>query len=357
MNLITLADMRTYLKPHVNGGTCDVSMIDDAVAEIEERLQHEGDWRLSHRRVRVLVRNLEFSLPANVTKVCAALVDGQAAALGSQALEFSSAYAGDFEYTTQTARNVVDNGEHPTQYDIPVQRVSDTAWSAGLRLLAFSTHVDDTTGFVTVRGYGENNNEIFSDQDGVHTPGERIAVNRWHLGVEGQVHSFAAQAVSVNKFRSVSRVYKAATKAPVSLYAYDSATQALYFLSKMEPAVTIPSYRRYRLTGVAAPYVDADKSIVKDCASALLFVKLGWVRAAYATDVLYVQNRAAFKFGAKALAAENAGEYDGALASWALAKKELVTEKQDREGDVQIPTVWDIGEGARLSDCNHGYLV
>lgn len=355
--LITLADARVALRPHVNGGNCDQDTIDDVIAEVEERLHSEGDWRLSHRRVRVLVRNTEFSLPLTVMKICAANVDGTPAAVGSRAVEWSSAYAGDIDLISQTARNVIDNGEHPTQYDIPAQRLSDSAWSPGLKLIAFSTHPDDTAVPLTVRGFKANNDEIFTETAGVMTPGEAVAINRWHMGIEGQVSNMDLQVKSVSDFKSISQVYKAVTKAPVTLFAYDGATKAMYFLSKMEPRATIPSYRRYRLTGMTAPVVESDLSITKDCASALLLVKLAWVRAAYADDVLFIQNMAALKFGAQAVALENAGQYDGSLNAWALAIKVLKTQRRDQNGEVTMPMIIDVGESASLSSVNHGYLV
>lgn len=354
---MTLADVREFIKPFVDNGSCSLPLIDLRIAEIEERLWPEADWRLAHYRVRVLIRNQEFSLPVNVLKICAVNIDGAAATIGSRALEFSSAYAGDIDLVQQSSRNVVDNGESPTQYDIPVLRSTDEAWSEGLRLCAFSTHVDDTAGFVTVRGYGPHNDEVYTTQDGVYSPGERLPINRWHFGVEGQINDMATKSVGSCDFRSISRVYKSVTKAPVTFCAFSPTTGAVYFLSKMEPDVTIPSYRRYRLTGLAAPRVESDHSITKDCATALMLVKVGWKRAVRETDIMYIQNTAAFKFGAQAITFENAGQYDSSIAAWTLAIKTLKTQQQDRDGDISVPMVLDIGEGARMSDVNHGYLV
>lgn len=357
MNLITLADARTFLKPYVGGGTCSTSRIDADIAEIEERLLPEADPSTSLRRVRVLVRNRQFSLPINVLRIIAVNVDGYAAALGSQAVEFSSAYAGDIDMIGQTSRNVIDAGEHPTQYDIPVQRVSDTAWSSGLKLVAFSTSADDAVLNLTIRGYGANGDEIRTVQDGVLAPGETLRVNRWHLGVEGQILNMASQAMTTNLYTSVGRVYKPASSAAVSLYAYDSATGAMYFLSKMEPDVTVPSYRRYRLTGMDEPVVNADKEIETDCASVLMLVKIGWVRATRPTDILTIQNLSALKFGAMALVAENAGSYDASLAAWAQAIRIIKNQQADRDGNVSIPSIIDVDVNLSLRPLNHGYLV
>lgn len=357
MNLITLADARAFLKPHVDNGSCSTSLIDDRIAEIEERLAPEVDPGMAIRKVRVLVRNRQFCLPLNVTRICAADVDGVPVALGSSAYEFLSSGPGDLDLGRHSCKNVIDAGEHATQFDIPVQRVSDSAWSSGLKLAAFSVSKDDAALTLTARGYDSRGDEVRTVQGGAMTPGEVLAINRWSQGVEGQIVNMSAQAMSTGRFASVSRVYKPVTSAAVTLYAYDPSTHAMYMLAKIEPDATVPSYRRYKLTGVSEPVVNSDKEIVTDCVSALLLVKVGWTRATRATDVLFVQSLSALKFGAKALTAESAGDLNAAVGMWGMAVGILKKKQEDRDGDVTVPSVWDIDVSTSLADVNHGYLV
>lgn len=357
MNLLTLADARAFLRPFVDNGSCSVSLIDARIAEIEERLWPKADWRLSLYRVRVLIRNRQFVLPANVLKICAATVDGLAAPLGSVAYEFSSSGPGDADLVGNVCRNVIDAGEHATQYDIPRQRISESEWSRGMRLAAFSTAADDTVLSLTIRGFGANSDEVRTEQDGEMAPGEVLRVNRWHLGQEGQIGGMSSVIRTTSFFESVSRVYKPVSRAPITLYAIDESTGAMYMLAKMEPEITVPSYRRYWLTGIAESVAAADKTMTYDCSSATLLVKVGWVRATRASDVLAIQNLAALKFGAFAITAENAGDYNGSVAAWQLAENTLREHQQDRDGQVSLPSVWDVDVNVSNAGINHGYLV
>lgn len=344
--------------PFVGTGTCDPVVLDNRIAEIEERLWPKADWRMSVRRLRVLVRNRAFVLPAGVTRVCAADVDGSPAALASEAYEFSSAGPGDLDLAGTGERNLVDMGEFATQYDVPVQRISDAAWSAGLPLIAFSPSADDATASITVRGYDSHGQEITSPRAGVTAPGESIAINRWALGRDGVIINLPQQPRSKNRFASVAQVNKPVTKGPVTLYAYNPATSELFLLSKMEPATTVPSYRRYRLTGVAGPEANTEGGLDKDCASALLLVKVGWQRAVWADDVLYIQSLAALKLMSLAINKENAGDFSSAVNLEVLATRALQEQRQDQDGQVSVPVIWDMDKEISLgSRLNRGHLM
>lgn len=353
MNLITLADARAFLKPFVDNGSCSIPLIDARIAEIEERLWQEADWRMSLRRLRVLARNNVIVLPHSVLKVCAVNVDGTPAALASQAYEFSSAGPGDLDFANSATINLVDQGEFPTQFDIPVTRVSDAAWSDGLCLIAFSKENDDSVQSLTAFGYDSHGDEIRTGSD----PGETIKINRWAHGVEGSTLNLPNLSRSASRFQSVSRIIKPATKGAVTLYAYNPTTGEMFLLSKMEPDITIPSYRRYRLTGVGAPQVESDGTIQKPCVSLLLLVKMGWERATRPTDVLFIQSLTALKLMSKAITAENDGQSQKALELETLAIRALQKQSQDRDQQVTLPVIWDVNIDTSLRSVNHGYLV
>ncbi len=353
MNLITLADARTFLKPFVDNGSCSIPLIDSRIAEIEERLWQEADWRMSMRRLRVLARNNVVVLPHNVLRVCAVNVDGTPASLASQAYEFSSAGPGDLDFANNATINLVDQGEFPTQFDVPVTRVSDTAWSDGLYLIAFSKENDDSALSLTAYGHGSLGDEIRTGSD----PGETVKINRWAHGVEGNILNLANLPRSASKFLSVSRIIKPVTKGAVTLYAYNPTTSEMFLLSKMEPEITIPSYRRYRLTGVDAPYTDSTGVIQKPCVSLLLLVKMGWERATRPADVLFIQSLTALKLMAKAITAENDGQAQKALDLETLAIRNLQKQSQDRDQQVTLPVIWDVNIDTSLRSVNHGYLI
>jgi hypothetical protein len=353
-SLITLADARTFLKPFVDNGSCSTPLIDSRIAEIEERLWPKADWRMSHRRLRVLARNRVISLPHNVLKVCAVNIDGTPAAMMTDAYEFSSSGPGDLDYADAATNNLVDQGEFPTQFDIPVYRETDTAWSTGLNLIAFSKEKDDMIQTLTVRGFGPLNDEVRTLQEGALAPGEVIPINRWPHGIEGSVINLSAMPRSTSTYMSVSRVYKPATKGAIVLYAHNPTTGELFLLSKMEPDILIPSYRRYRITGMAVPETLSDGTVNRDCASLLLLVKLGWERAVRATDILYIQSLTALKLMAMAITHENAGNTGKSKEFQADAILALLDQKRDQEQGVTVPVIWDVDVNVSLRSINHG---
>ncbi len=362
--LITLQDARTFLRPYVDNGTCNPDILDARIAEAEQRLSVKADWRMAVRRVRVLIRNQHFVLPPNVTRIMAATVDSMPAHVFSPLYEFMAVGPGDLDTLPASAlgRNVVDAGEFPTQFDVPILCVDgeSTDWRrpflSGFYLMAFAMHADDTATPLTVRGFDEHNDEIRTGD----APGCTVPIIRWGGGVEGRILGMpAALPKSASAYRQVSQVYKAATRGPVYLYAYDASTTAMYLLSKMGPEETVPAYRRYRATGVAAPRCELQTTgevrIIQDCASALLLVKVGWTRATRATDVLYIQNLPALKLMVMAIANENAGAAEKAEFQEMKAFKLLLDEKADKEGTTTAPLIVDMEpllSGASLNQAN-----
>ena len=360
-NLVTLGDARTFLKPYVDGGTCDTDLIDARIAEIEERLWPRLDLKASLRRVRALVRNNNFCLPFDVVSVLAVDVDGAPAHIFSEAYEFSAAGPGDLSCAVANSltpsRNVIYVGEFPTQFEAPVTRVSDSTgdfgngyWDCDNYLVAFAKEVDDLATPLTVRGLDSRNDEIFTGSD----PGVSVPINRWHLGIEGQIVNMSAQSISAVPFRQVTRVYKAVTKGPVTLYAYRPSTGAMYLLSKMTPKETVPSYRRFKLTGIAAPSVQTDGSVERGLACLSLLCKVAWRRAELATDVLFVQSLTALKMMCMALTYENQGIFDRAQAYEALALRILNDQKKENDAQTNVPLIMDYSRDVTLAAMNTG---
>lgn len=363
-NLITLADARAFLKPFVDGGSCDQTVLDDRVAECEERLWPKLDMRASIRRIRALIRNNTFCLPFDVVSVLAVDVDGLPAHIFSSAYEFSAAGPGDLSCALQNActpsRNIIEMGEFPTQFEAPIKRVSDSTgdfgngyWDCENYLIAFASDKDDTATPLTVRGLDSHNDELFTNS----VPGVSVPINRWTDGVEGSIANLSSQGRSAVPFRQVTRVYKPVTKGPVTLYAYRPATSELFLLSKMTPYETVPSYRRFQLTGIRAPSVETDHSTTRDLACVSLLCKIAWRRATLPTDVLFVQSLSALKMMCMALNFENQGVFDRATAYETLALRILTDQKKENDAPTNVPLILDYSSEVTLEGMNHGYLV
>lgn len=342
--LITLGDARTYLKPFVDNGTCDESLIDLRVAEAESRLAVKADFKNSLRRLRVLVRNQHFCLPHDVQRILKVAVDGEPAHIFSPLHEFSACGPGDLDmFAPQSLdRHLVDDGEHPVQFDVPIPNATADGWRRqfvdGYRLIAFSTDKDDVAKTLHIRGLGPLNDEIRTDNE----PGITLPINRWAHGVEGQIINLATQPMSSQVFRNVTQVVKPLTEQAVTLYAVDPATSAMFLLSKMTPDETVPSYRRYRVTGVDRPSTDAiTKLLTFDCACALMLVKMKHMRASRANDILYIQNLPALKLMCMAITHENAGRFNESVAAETRAFQLLLEQKADVEGESTTPMVID----------------
>jgi hypothetical protein len=358
-NLLTLADARASLKQYIDGGTCDVSVIDDRINEASERLWPRLDLRASIRRVTALVRNNTVCLPQDVATVLAVTVDGTPAELMNQAYEFSAAGPGDLSCAAVSAmtpsRNLVELGDFPTQFDPPVNRVSDAAgsfangtWDCANYLIAFSPHVDDLAHSLTIRCLGALNDEVFTDKE----PGLVLKINRWAAGVEGRILNINQLPRSAVPVRQITQVYKPVTSGPVTLYAYRPDTGAMYLLSKMAPEETTPSYRRFRVTGVSAPSVK-DGALTRDLAVVNMLCKIGWRRVSRASDILFVQSLSALKMMCQALHFENQGVFDRAQAYETLALRILLDQKKDTEVNPSIPLVMDFSGDVSLAGMNH----
>ncbi|NLF99003.1 MAG: hypothetical protein GX565_02525 [Lentisphaerae bacterium] len=345
--LLTLADGRSFLAPFIDGGSCDNTVIDARIREAGERLYPKADWKLSIRRLRVQVRNEHFCLPMGVERVMTAALEGVPAPLMGPAYEFMSTGPGDLEINgaTTAACIPIDIGEFPTQFDIPNyakydstagQTQADAAAEDNLYLLAFSPEADDTALELTIRGYGQRAHSLGAT-------GIKLAINRWALGVEGQIENLADVPRSAVTVRTIERIYKPATKGHVTLYALNPSTGEMWFLAKMEPDTTIPSYRRYRFSNMSMPVVNDDHTVTRGYTWASLLVKMEHVAALYADDILPIQHLSALKLMCMALTEENRGNLQVSNSYETLAFRAMLEKKADEEGLPTSPTIVDMG--------------
>lgn len=344
-NLLTLAEARSALSRFVGaGGSCNTTVIDAYIAEAEERLWNQIECRLSLARCRIRVQNRCFPLPLEVEKILDVSIDGKPAHIFNNAYEMLSSGPGDLEINGEGTgyRDLEDMGEFPTQFDVPNILVSadtdtsicDAVPGSGFKLAAFSIYSEDADGYITLQGLDTRNDAIMTTIDDVWTPGEKIHINRWYHGTEGEIYGkWVDLHLTTNNFRQLTRVMKSVTKGPVSLYAIDTTTNEMYLLSKMIPEATVPSYRRYRITNQAC---------TDDCASILARVKLRYVKPTTATSVLAVQNIYALKNMIMALVAEESKDLAGALAFEQNAVRLLLNQKRERDECHGMPVIVDV---------------
>ena len=376
-NLITLADARLACRRFVDEGSCSNDAIDVRLAEAEQRLWPKAEMRLSTKRVKIRVQNQCFPLPWEVEKILHVDIDGAPSHIFNNAYEFLQSGPGDLDYITAGSgyRNLVQEGEFPTQFDIPIvlttpdvvlgvnTQCCDGTTGAGYQLVAFATQVDDCLDGVqlTVRGLGQKGDEVMTTVGGAWSPGERFGINRWADGIEGQVAGqWADLHLSASYFTQITQVYKPVTKGPVCLYAVDTVTNKMYFLVKMVPAATTPSYVRYRVTNMACPVPPVTGDTLTDvaqhdCACILAIVKVRYMRATRADDVMAVQNLSALKLGCIGINAENRGDFNASRAAESEALRLLLEEKQNAESASGLPQILDVE--ASLQVRNHGYLI
>ena len=367
-NLVTLADARVFLRRFVDDGTCSLDAIDARIRECEQRLWPKADWRLSTKRVRIHAQNLCFPLPIEVDHIIWADLDGSATDLRNQAYEFLSSGPGDSDYNTQGAshRNLQDQGEFCTMYDVPVVlNIPDDATSSSegtvdkaYKLIAFSPYVEDGQKYITARGLGLANDEIRTEISSEWSPGEKFLINQWHLGVEGTIQGPLTNLQSTTSlYRNVTQVYKEVTKGPVTLYAWDTSGNQIWMLSKMVPQCTLPSYRRYRITGqrAAQPGAATTDPATKDAACVLALVKLRYIPPVRPDDVLQIQNLSALKVMCLSINSENKLNLQEAQGLELQAVRLLTEEKQGQEQAQGVPVIIDVE--ARLRAVNHGYLI
>lgn len=358
-NLLTLADARAAVKQFVNGGSCNVTEIDARIAEAEERLWPHADWRLTRRRMKIIVAKNCFCLPIEVEKILHYTVNGRAGNLFSDAYEYLQVGMGDLDarYDGTGIKDLVDQGEFPTQFDVPIkvtfaddaEDVMDGVWSGGYRLAAFSTAGEDVARSMVVRGLDAHADEICTAEGTLSRPGVTLGINRWVGGVEGQIQgAWADMQVTTAQFRQVTRVNKELTRGAVSLYAVNPTTHEMYLLSKMTPWDTVPSYRRYRITNFCCE---------DDTAVMTALVKVRYRRAQWTDDVLSIQHMGALKNAVMAIEAENKGDLNGATALEARGIAMLLADKATRELASGVPALIDTTWELRGAQVNHGYGV
>lgn len=346
-NFMTLADARTHVKRFVENGSCNTQTIDARINEAVRRLVQKADWVHTTRNLLVRSDNGCFPLPREVERVTWVRIDGNTARLNNKSFEYMDVGPGlDVQnHGGSGLKDLIDDGEHPTMYDMPsiedytdAECCTDRVLGEGLYIMAISAETADLGTDVVVYGLDRLNMEI---RDGT-SPGETIKINNWAGGVEGQItlgmswFDTSSIRISARKYRQIAAWTKPATEGYVSLYAVEPSTNKMWLLAKAHPDDTRPKWRRYRIT---------NRATAEACSCVQMQVKLKWVEMTRATDVLLIQNLDAIKSMVIAIGAENAGDLQKALNFEQNAERLLNTQLQDHEGAGGSPVVIDMIQG------------
>ena len=343
--LYTLAQAREAVKRFVDNGSCNNAVIDARINEALERLTDHADFECMRATVKISTCNHCFTLPYNVEKLLFADVNGTPAKILGQAYQFLSSGPGDLDYKNWGSgfQDIVDQGEHPTQFTIPTSYTTSDGTevglsSLGLHLAAFSTEKEDVGQLMTIRGFKGscNGDEVHAGQ----TPGEDLPIQRWAGGVEGKLSGFWNLQLthSVDRFKDVTEIIKPETKGYVTLYGVvgdnsPAATNATFFafLAKFHPRQTIPQFRRYGITNAAC-----------GCQACILaHVKMRHVPLVDGNDILPIDSLQALKLMVMALKEENAGNLAGAEVFEGKALAVMLNRERSRTQSDGVPVIYN----------------
>jgi hypothetical protein len=259
-------------------------------------------WKLLASQFRIKTMNNSFPCPRNIEKIIQVNIDRSRAHVFDEHYEFLDAGPLDIgSCNCAWAHDIVQiAGLHPTFYDIPPRDEDDVRpW----KLLAFSTDQNDATLTLTVRG----TTTLFDDVVTGGVPGEKVAINQWRGGIQGELETLSTYTQSPSTYTSITGITKPVTRGYVSLYAYDetsTTTNVLWFLGKYHPDETQPGYRRYKVLGH-----DFTNGECINCLAQIAYVPLK-----HDTDLLPVQNMDALGAMMKAINHYDADEpTDGAV--------------------------------------------
>lgn len=331
---LLFGDLKTNLAKFAGDGAGDDAGRARSVNQAIERLMTCEQWTSLSTRMRMLVIDTVFPMPANVEAILGAAIDGMPAQIYGTEYQFiangpgdldgwSKEYSGMSGFYKFSQRDSQNNGlcdaghDHATMFDIPLD---DDKY----RLAAFSTSASDIGKVVHAQGFGTKNEEIRED----------IPVNFWSGGTEGAVSgSFGGQVkISTGTWRKVNRLIMPTGQAGyISLYAVVPSTYEMRFLGKYHPSFRIPTFRRYRFT--------TGLNFDSGYATVLANVKLKFLPFIDNYDVVPLDSEQAVRDMMLAVRAEESGDLQQALQYEQMAKKILAECQSSRETGRGMPVM------------------
>ena len=352
----TLKDAYDISARFIENGTCDTAV---AYGRINEAVRRISEMEIAHphmvRTIRIYVDNHVFPLPREVEKIYKVNFCGQPGNVFSKYHEYLSVGPGDLDLRTASSgyKDLIDMGDYPVMYDIPVTltyaddvtSVAKGTYGPGFQLAAFSTHKDDTSLALTLRGVTITNDEIRTD--GIF--GEQVSINMWGGGVEGTITgALSSKQLTTSLFKQVQHVIKPVTKGYVCLYAVDATTNYMYFLGKYHPDDQHPSFKRYKIMNEAC---------TSDSANIQALVKLRYIPMTQEDDMLLIQQPDAVKLMVMSIEAENKGDMQTAVLYESKASQVLSRHQMAKELTGTMIAVIDVESQICGSRVNQGLIL
>lgn len=176
---------------------------------------------------------------------------------------------------------LVDLGEVPTIFDVCNNNY--------VKVFSLVTETDLS---IRIFGQDQNNNELYSIQNGVYQRGILLPL-------------VTAGSLSTVQFSTISGVQKPVTQGPILLYAVDATSGNEVLIAKYEPSETNPSYRRYFCNDIPIN-TDSSPVIIK------VTGKKRFIPVSQPTDLLIIPNIAALRLEVLAIERELASDFQGA---------------------------------------------
>ena len=330
--IYTLLDARKAVAKYVLGGRCfsDSSVL-NAINESIEILIDEGDWKHTVQKIVMATTNKCIALPKGVETILKANYCRNPMNVWTHGWEFLSSGPGTLEYGGDNGiyNDMADMGWHPTFY--PLGGLS-------LKLLALSTDASDVDLKIKIWGRAGILQEEVFDNLSPDGRGESLGIIQWDGGVDGSLDkSVYSVSKTANDYRQITRIEKPVTNGYVTLVGIDD-DDNIAFLAKYSPLETVPSYRRYRVTGMGKT----------EASNIVMLVKMGYYPLVNDEDVLSIQHLPAIRQMIMAQQEKRDGEFQKGIALHADAVRLLHQQlgnaiRNTAEFDVRVEGGYEFG--------------
>ena len=313
MSKLTLGSIKSQVARATNLCASDAKLI-DLINEAQIRLMARGKWVGTWQRYRLCVNDDNcLTWPRQIEAIEAFAICGNPGQIWDMWFEFLENGPGMFDEDSQPGNLLVDRGEgYVTFRDI---QHADAA-PKRIRVLA---DVAETSKFIILQGYDENNNWIRTQVSGSWIDGERVSIS-------------TTVQVTVNYFSALTGVLKDATNGVVRLFQYNPIDAAQVSIAVYEPDETRPNYRRSYFPGLADMASCCDSN---ECETKYLTVSatLKAMPVANDNDFLILRSAAAIKLMVLAILYEERNLFNEAAVLEAKAVVELEKELGKYIGD------------------------
>ena len=279
---LLFGELKTNLAKFAGDGAGDDVGRAREVNQAVSRLMATEQWSSLSTKMRMLITDTVFPLPANVESLLGATIDGRPAQVYGSEYQFIANGPGDLDrWTTKpiglnlcSPNGLADDGfDHATMFDIPLD-------GDFYQLVAFSTSPADVGSILRVQGFGKNNEDLRCE----------LPINTWADGVEGNLAGSMGMQIKVSPdtLRSVGRVIlPPAAKGYISLYAVQTANSGdvpptYLTFSSVQGNAFIPPY-----TYAAGPGVPPFTSMLTSPAIRGWYYPMGVEPSLWGTSYLY----------------------------------------------------------------------